>query len=436
MRGADRISGLPGSVMDHILTFLPLREAARTSVLSREWRNRWVDMPALALDDKFGKVVEPVSGGASPELASAANCKLMLDVFEVLSRHRGHLKEFSLSIPGLRSSFRDHQIDTIINFLDRQHVESLAIGIKDYVLPRLVYSFTRLRKLNLCGCKLTSSNVAFDSAAFDSAVFAELDVLELRDLAVPQVGEACFSFNCPLLSALTMEGCGHRTNKIIIVIEAPRLEYFRLVGSFSLLEFKHTPLLKTVDIHRDFSINIQDKGYSNLLNFTAGLPAVEHLSISGHIYNYLKIGSKYAAKCSWWQRLLNLKNLRLNAVSLGSSATAYVWCAFSLMNISAGLTELTIDIAKQQESDPAEQIVKVISMSRGMYSKLKRVKVNQFCGTRLEMAFIQRLLTVSPALDKMEIELSDRCGDEDQRSVFKKLLELTRASTTAQIWIK
>ncbi|CAI0439370.1 unnamed protein product [Linum tenue] len=343
MRGADRISGLPGSVMEHILTFLPLREAARTSVLSREWRNRWVDMPALAFDDKFGKVMEPVAGGTSPELASATNCKLMLDVFEVLSRHSGHIKEFSLSIPGLRSSFRDHRIDTIINFLDNRHVESLAIGIKDYVLPRLVYSFTRLRKLKLCGCKLTSSNVAFDSAAF-----AELDVLELRDLAVPQVGDACFSFNCPLLSALAMEGCGHRINNIRIVIEAPKLEYFRLVGNFSLLEFKHTPLLKIVDVHRDFSINIPDKGYSNLLNFIAGLPAVEQLSISGHIYwvlQYLMIGAIYAIKSSGTVRLLNLKHLRLNAEPLGSPLPAYVWCAISLMNTSTGLSELTIGVS-------------------------------------------------------------------------------------------
>ncbi|CAH9113380.1 unnamed protein product [Cuscuta europaea] len=39
MAAKDRISGLPGDIFDHILGFLPIRDAARTSALSAVWRD-------------------------------------------------------------------------------------------------------------------------------------------------------------------------------------------------------------------------------------------------------------------------------------------------------------------------------------------------------------------------------------------------------------
>ncbi|WJX09610.1 hypothetical protein P8452_00426 [Trifolium repens] len=46
----DRISSLPGHVIDCILSYLPIREAVRTSVLSNKWRNKWYTLPNLVFD--------------------------------------------------------------------------------------------------------------------------------------------------------------------------------------------------------------------------------------------------------------------------------------------------------------------------------------------------------------------------------------------------
>ncbi|WMV15854.1 hypothetical protein MTR67_009239 [Solanum verrucosum] len=49
-RTSDIISNLPNDVIDVILMCLPLRDAGRTSILSRKWRYEWAKVPKLTLD--------------------------------------------------------------------------------------------------------------------------------------------------------------------------------------------------------------------------------------------------------------------------------------------------------------------------------------------------------------------------------------------------
>lgn len=49
----DRISNLPENATQKILECLPLRDAVRTSILSRHWRNKWTSIPQLLLDENF-----------------------------------------------------------------------------------------------------------------------------------------------------------------------------------------------------------------------------------------------------------------------------------------------------------------------------------------------------------------------------------------------
>uniref|UniRef100_A0A0D9XGC4 Uncharacterized protein n=1 Tax=Leersia perrieri TaxID=77586 RepID=A0A0D9XGC4_9ORYZ len=48
--GKDVFGCLPDELIHHVLSFLPMVEAVRTSVLARRWRNLWVSMPCLNVD--------------------------------------------------------------------------------------------------------------------------------------------------------------------------------------------------------------------------------------------------------------------------------------------------------------------------------------------------------------------------------------------------
>ncbi|KAK7395466.1 hypothetical protein VNO78_16025 [Psophocarpus tetragonolobus] len=49
---ADRISSLPNTLIYHVLSFLPTKEAAATSVLSKKWRPMWLSVSTLHFDDQ------------------------------------------------------------------------------------------------------------------------------------------------------------------------------------------------------------------------------------------------------------------------------------------------------------------------------------------------------------------------------------------------
>lgn len=84
----DILSDLPNNVIENILIHLPLRDAVKTSVLSKKCRHNWVTLPHLAFDDTF---------------LNKPPRELMLTIYQVLLLHQGPILKFTLSVPGVKS---------------------------------------------------------------------------------------------------------------------------------------------------------------------------------------------------------------------------------------------------------------------------------------------------------------------------------------------
>lgn len=103
----DMISKLPLGVIETILCFLPIQEAASTSILSREWRYRWITIPKLAFIERTFQVsaagdelsdLEQTYGTPSKRREMAKRCKLFYAIYQVLLMHEDPILEFTLSM--------------------------------------------------------------------------------------------------------------------------------------------------------------------------------------------------------------------------------------------------------------------------------------------------------------------------------------------------
>ncbi|XP_058193516.1 F-box/FBD/LRR-repeat protein At1g13570-like [Rhododendron vialii] len=135
----DIISNLPSNIMETILKYLPLRDAGRTSVLSRRWRYKWVTLPQLVFQNQFF-----VSSGDTE--------KIKVIIYQVLLLHQGPLVEFKLCNPPFGSCL---DINNWIPMLSKKNIQEFTLCLDlgpRHELRCDLFSFLRLKHLTLCGC--------------------------------------------------------------------------------------------------------------------------------------------------------------------------------------------------------------------------------------------------------------------------------------------
>ncbi|GKE44475.1 F-box/FBD/LRR-repeat protein-like protein [Tanacetum coccineum] len=102
-----RIDNLPPGILENILCFLPIQEAVRTCILSREWRYCWIKIPKLVfIEDKFQvstdgaefSVLEQTFDTQRERIRMLRRRKLLDAINQVLSMHEGTIQEFTLSM--------------------------------------------------------------------------------------------------------------------------------------------------------------------------------------------------------------------------------------------------------------------------------------------------------------------------------------------------
>ncbi|KAI3731641.1 hypothetical protein L1987_62830 [Smallanthus sonchifolius] len=182
----DIISNLPSSIIQTILTFMPIRDAFRTSVLSRNWRYHCANITKLDFNDEMRR--------------RSGKYKLSLDIYKVLLLHHGPVLEFSLCMFELDSCF---EIDKIILYLSRNTALeklTLCIGLDGHYhkLPSSFFSFQNLTHLKLFNCAI------HPLASFSG--FGRLTSLCFYDVVITKSTLLWFLRCCPKIKNFTLIG--------------------------------------------------------------------------------------------------------------------------------------------------------------------------------------------------------------------------------------
>ncbi|XP_006344339.1 F-box/FBD/LRR-repeat protein At1g13570-like [Solanum tuberosum] len=396
-RSCDRISNLPINAIDDILTRLPLRDAVRTSILSRKWRYAWAKVLKLTLDESLWKDLS----------TREVRVKLGRILLHLFSLRQGPIKECRIFIP--KSKYFP-EVDNLIFFLSRNGIEYLVLELpkgEKYKLPSSIFTSSKMRHLTLQYCVINLPTTF--------QAFGKLLRLQLFNVSISEKHLEKLISRCPLLENMELD-ISNPLN--YIQVNAPNLKFFNFGSKIISICFKNTPLLAELsimadnvnhgpvelivgdDVNRDFV----ERGTCNLVEFFGSLPSIKNLRLENFIIKTLIAGiDEIPMKLP--MPLLNLKKIYLFDICLsGVDDIRFLLC---LIKSSPYLEEIVIinEAINNERGDDltAFKVLEAEYDSGIKLNRLTKVRLIDINGTKAEMEFIKLLLATSPVLEKMMI---------------------------------
>ncbi|BFG42127.1 hypothetical protein CerSpe_284020 [Prunus speciosa] len=400
----DRISNLPSDVIGKILSFLPIKEAVKTSILSSKWRFQSAMLPHLVFDD---------------QCFSTQNHKTFENIVDqVLLLHIGPIHTFKLSRPDLPAT---SEIDRWIRHLSRNSVNELILHIwkgDPYKIPSCLFSCQDMVHLELYNCSLKPPSTCKG--------FRSLKSLCIDEVTMAQDVFDNVIVSCPLLERLTLTNCCGFTH---VKIHAPNLKFFHFEGLFEHVTLENTLSLAEVYIYLDFDYDRRQApaSYCHLIKFFVHLPHIRRLTIQGYFLQYLAVGAlpgKLPKPCLY---------LSFLSIDIYFSDPCEVLAAQCLLRSSPALQELEI-MANHENQDQAVNVeVKswLDANQNWSFTQLRLVKITSFSGSEAELDFIKFLLSSSPLLEILTVKPA--ASVVDSLELLKRLIRFRRASVHSEI---
>ncbi|OIW04683.1 hypothetical protein TanjilG_00119 [Lupinus angustifolius] len=411
--GPDFISDLPQSIIESILTQLPIRDAVRTSILSSKWRYKWASITQLVFDEKCVPLSNDRDG---------VDKSIVKFITSLLFLHQGPIHKFRITNSYLQSC---PEIDQWILFLSRNDIKELVLELEEgefFRIPSCLFNCKKLTRLELFRCELEPP-LTFKG-------FMCLKSLNLHQVLIsPDAIESIIS-SCPLLESLSLS----YFDSLALTIRAPNLRYLNLEGEFKDICLEDTPLLVELSVAMymtdDIAEHFEQSSNCNFIKFLGGVPNLEKLV--GHIYftKYLSIGNDPGNLPIIYN---NLESIELYQVGFEDMNEMLV--VLRLITSSPNLKEL--QISGSSNMSPATDAPNLDFWAKKCPSDstlghLKVVKLTDMCGVPQEMEFIKFLLGCSPMLEIMSIAPCVHDMENEMRMLIE-LVKFRRASTKAEI---
>ncbi|XP_065870003.1 F-box/LRR-repeat protein 25-like isoform X2 [Euphorbia lathyris] len=329
---ADRISGLPDSIIQYILSLLPsTKEAIRTGILSKRWENQWTQVPVLILD----------SAGMSFEkfLNFIDNTLILHDCSKINKFH------LIYRYP----SRNDPQFSSKIRFATRKDVDELYLGSSEqqYKLPNFLFNNASLVNLVTGNCifmpngkiswecltKLVMTSCRFAEQAME-LILSGTPLLKILNISY------CFGFNKLVIASNSLENLGLKELRSLFDIEisCPKLERLMLscylnVKTAKLLNLPSS-LSATVDF-KHYEDQCNEIHLSLIKDILQQLQHVKELRIGSWLMEYMssiQMGDQFSPVL-----ILNIKCLAMISHNMSGIE--------SLLRNSPQLEKLEINVA-------------------------------------------------------------------------------------------
>ncbi|XP_020870364.1 F-box/FBD/LRR-repeat protein At5g44980 isoform X2 [Arabidopsis lyrata subsp. lyrata] len=186
----DYISELPDSLLTQILLNLPTKDSVKTSVLSKRWRNLWLNVPGLDLGSL--QFPNPYEEGFTR----------FMDRFMEFNCG-SHLQKFKIQYTGKQ----DQLMELICTVVDRgiQHLDVCYYSLRYGFMRENIYKSKTLVSLKLFNLELKKPEF----------------VASLPCLKIMHLGRVCRGEDGPLVVEKLISGC-------------PALEYLKLIRPFDI----------------------------------------------------------------------------------------------------------------------------------------------------------------------------------------------------------
>ncbi|XBI81201.1 hypothetical protein VPH35_090168 [Triticum aestivum] len=387
---ADALISLPTGVLDDILDRVGLRDAVRTSALSRAWRRRWEDLPSI--DFYF----------PCPD-----ETKHLRAVDSVLLRCPGRVRRLwaHLDEP---SAGRIH--DWLL-VLSRRGVDTLNLRPSSFdavlALPSSVFACRRLTNLRLHACAIPPLPAGFEG-------FPELRKLALTCVRFRENGE--YQLEEIIATSPSLEKLVFWEVKILGDFKDSSKDLGWILGELLSLHSANIDILDYLG-GRDFA-----KFLAGFSNITKLVICTRHSPLNGAII-LERLQCKFG----------NLKSLTLYTQFCELASILSTYC---LLRNAPNLERLKIliDNSAEQKFEAHEEFQNS-QWTGGMCANLQFMQMTGIHWLPNEMTFIELILSKARLFCTLFITHGENCSMSNE-DAMNKILSYRRASTCAEIMFK
>ncbi|XP_008226833.1 PREDICTED: putative F-box protein At3g29830 [Prunus mume] len=460
----DRFSDLPEPLLVTIISFLPFKEAARTTLLSRRWRHLWRSTQTIDFDARFFINVD-----ASREVQR----QVFLDFVRhwIANYQQSTISKFSLALSQPRNS--QMVVENCITFSLARNVKHLVLDFSDptwneddfegladltsYELPLSVYGHEQvLESLTLFSCK------------FNTSGFKNFGLLKEVSLGWVEVG-ACtleaFLVNCGYLESLSLKHCWSMENflrfcgrglklKTLVVykcrfyypcfaVEVPNLSCLRYTGT--LPRFNISRNNRGLDeVELDFGLeSVCSCSMADLLYklFFEVFP-MRALTVCTYILQVVSMGEDFIGmEPSFPLTHLTLKTAMHDYEQVGIRYFFDSCPHLETLEIQLGPGRIFHDDyeAPYGELDPHELWIRHPVVFVCVTQTLREVEIKGFKGTPNEIYVLHYLVTHGRVMEKLTVitsrEMSNRGNPTVYRNIANQALMIKSASQNLLITV-